>query len=139
MCDSLNSDGLVNCTNGVNNIGNSTTPTVGAEIDNQVDNTAGTFNLTQLREQARSFPYVMTDLLTNRSDIMMLYEYVLPGRSVPNLNFLAEPTPSLTTSFVVPSATVTTASPTPTETGGSAAISYSLFITLAALLLANVL
>ena len=92
LCDSLNSDGLVNCTKGVDDIGSSTIPTVGAEINDQVDNTAGIFNLTQLREQARSVPYVMTSLLMNRSDIMMLYEYVLPGHPVPNLDFLNDAT-----------------------------------------------
>ena len=137
LCNLLNSSGRVNCTNGVGNFGNSTLSTVGLEISDQVDNTAGTFNLTQLRYQAGSFPYVMTNLLKNRSDIMMLYQYVLPGRPVPNLDFLDEPTP--VTTSAVPSATVTLPTPSPTPTGGAATISYSLFITLAALLLASVL
>ena len=137
LCDSLNSDGLVSCTNGVGNISNSTAPTVGLEISDQVDNTAGIFNLTQLRYQARSFPYVTTNLLTNRSDIMMLYQYVLPGRPEPSLDFLIESTPATSATSSATLTPTTTTSPTPT--GGAATISYSLFITLAALLLASVL
>ena len=108
------------------------------EIADQEDNPAGIFNLTQLREQARPQTYAITELLTNRSDIMMLYEIVLPGRDIPNLDFLNDPTPKPTISMSVsPTASVT---PRPTETGGGAtAVSFSLFITLAALLFTSVL
>ena len=108
-----------NCTNGVNDIGTSAPPTVGLDISDQVNNTAGTFNLTQLREQARSVPYVMTSLLMNRSDIMMLYEYVLPGRPIPSLDFLIDATgiAIATSATVSPSVSPSTiASDTPSNT-----------------------
>ena len=159
-------DGQGNCTIGVGNVGTYTPSNIGLEISDQVDNPTGPFNLTQLREQARPLPYVMTELLMNRSDIMMLYNYTLPGRPVPNLDFLNDTTINATTTTtttttdtigITPTTTTaatdttdtigTTATPsttdipaaTPPDGGGSTAISYSLFITLAALLVASVL
>ena len=139
LCEYLMANGQDNCTIGVDAVVNTYTPSaIGLDISDQADNPGGTFNLTQLREQARPLPYVITDLLMNRSDIMMLYNYVLPGRPIPNLDFLNDATTTTTTAA--------TATPTPTATpttnppsGGATAISYSLFITLVALLLASVL
>ena len=122
LCEFVMADGQDNCTNGVGDIGTSTLPTVGLDISDQVNNAAGTFNLTQLREQARSFPYVMTDLLMNRSDIMMLYQYVLPGRPVPNLDFLNDAiditiaTPSVSPSTITTDTPSNTQSNTPSNT-----------------------
>ena len=132
-------NGSDNCTIGVGNIGTYMSNFTYLDIADQINNPAGTFNLTQLREQAQSLPYVMNNLLMDRNDIMMLYNYVLPGRPVPNLDFLNVTTTTTTTT--------TTATPTPTVTpvtsppggGGAAAISYSLFITLVAVLLASIL
>ena len=178
-------NGQDSCTIGVGNVAIYTPSSVGLDISDQVDNPTGTFNLTQLREQARPLPYVMNNLLMDRSDIMMLYNYVLPGRPVPNMDFLNDtttgttpmpststpstnlpgstPTPSASDtpstnppgSTPTPSASDTpstnppgstptpstsnTPSTTPSGGGGAAAVSYSLFITLVALLLASVL
>ena len=165
LCEYLMANGQGNCTIGVGNVGTYTPSNIGLEISDQVDNPTGPFNLTQLREQAQPLPYVMTDLLTNRSDIMMLYNYTLPGRPVPNLDFLngtttANATTTTTTTDTIgitPTTTTaatdttntigTTVTPsttdipaaTPPGGGGTTAISYSLFITLAALLVASVL
>ena len=141
LCEYLMANGQGDCTIGVGNVSTYTSSDIGLEISDQVDNPTGPFNLTQLRYQARPLPYVITELLTNRSDIMMLYNYTLPGRPVPNLDFLIDATGTTTTA--TPSASVT-ASPTPTTPGGgggggSSVISYSMFITLVALLLASVL
>ena len=138
LCGFLMANGQDNCTIGVGNVGTYTPLDIGLEISNQGDNPTGSFNLTQLRDQARPLPYVITELLTNRSDIMMLYNYTLPGRPVPNLDFLIDATGTTTTA--TPSASVI-ATPTPATPGGggSSAISYSVFITLVALLLASVL
>ena len=133
--ENLMANGQGNCTIGVGNVGTYTPSNIGLEISDQVDNPTGPFNLTQLREQARPFPYVMIDLLTNRSDIMMLYNNTLPGRPVPNLDFLDDTTGSTTDT---PPTSDTTTSP-PGGGGGATAVSYSLFITLVALLLASVL
>ena len=73
LCEYLMANGQGSCTISVGNIGTYTSSVIGLEISDQADNPGGTFNLTQLREQARPLPYVMTDLLMNRSDIMMLY------------------------------------------------------------------
>ena len=62
------------------------------EISDQDDSPAGYFNQTQLCKEARPLTYAVTELLTNRSDIMVLYENVLPGCDIPNLDFLNEPT-----------------------------------------------
>ena len=97
-------DGQDSCTIGVGNVATYTPSSVGLDISDQAGNPTGTFNLTQLREQARPLPYVMNNLLMDRSDIMMLYNYVLPGRPVPNLGFLNDtttgttPTPSSSSS-----------------------------------------
>ena len=135
LCEYLMADGQGSCTIGVGNIGTYTPSNIGLEISDQVDNPTGSFNLTQLREQARPLPYVMTELLMNRSDIMMLYNYTLPGRPVPNLDFLDDTTG--TTTATPPTSDTTTAPPG--GGGGATIISYSLFITLVALLLASVL
>ena len=154
-----------NCTVGVGNI----TPYISSfdslDITDQVENPAGSFNITQLHNQAITLPYVMTDLLMNRNDVMMLYENVLPGYPVPDLSFLNDtiPTPSPTsdipptsssdsdtlptlsaTSDTQPSTSTTsviTPSITPGADGGGAAatISFSLCITVVALLFAIVL
>ena len=125
-----------NCTIGVDDISSYMSTFDRLEISDQEDNPAGTFNLTQLREQARPLTYAVTELLTNRSDIMMLYEIVLPGRDIPNLDFLNEPTPTPTISMSV--SPTASESPRPTETAGTTAVSFSLFIMLAALLFTSV-
>ena len=139
FCDFVRADGpSTNCTIGVDDVSPYNSIFDYREITDQEDNPAGTFNLTQLREQAMLQTYVVTELLTNRSDIKMLYENVLPGRDIPNLDFFNEPTPSPTSSMSV--------NPTvsdmlrPTQTGGatSIAVSFSLFITLAASLFTSV-
>ena len=134
LCDNLMANGSDSCTIGVGNVGTYTPSSVGLDISDQDDNPTGTFNLTQLREQARPLQYVMTNLLMDRSDIMMLYNYVLPGRPVPNLGFLNDTTSTGTTP--TPS---TSPSTTPPGDDGAATVSYSLFITLVALLLPSVL
>lgn len=139
FCDFVRADGpSTNCTIGVDNISPYNSTFDCREITDQEDNPAGTFNLTQLREQARLHTYVVTELLTNRSDIVMLYENVLPGRDIPNLDFFNEPTPSPTSSMSV-NPTVSDM-PRPTQTGGatSIAVSFSLFITLVASLFTSV-
>lgn len=118
-------NGEGSCTISVGDVGTYTPSDIGLEISDQVDNPTGPFNLSQLREQARPLPYVMTDLLTNRSDIMMLYNYTLPGRPFPNLDFLNDRTTTETTATMTitinatatltPSTTTTTA-PTTTAT-----------------------
>ena len=156
-----------NCTIGVDNVSPYMSTFDKLEISDQVDNPTGDFNLTELREQARSLTYIVTELLTNRSDIMMLYGNVLPGRDIPNLDFLNEPTPSPTISISVspneptPSPTISmsvspneptplptismnvspiaTDTPRPRQPGGDAtAVSFSSLITLAALLFTSV-
>ena len=102
-------NGQDNCTIGIGNVGTYTSSDIGLEISDQVDNPTGPFNLTELREQARPLPYVMTELLTNRSDIMMLYDYTLPGRPVPNLDFLNDTTTTTeTTATLTATMTMTT-------------------------------
>ena len=176
-------NGSGSCTVGVGNVTSYTSTFDYLDIADQTNNPAGSFNLTQLREQARPLPYVMTELLMN-SDIMMLYNNVLPGRPVSSLDFLNDTTTMVTTTTTTTAAastgspasgTAPTVSPTGTtaptvsstgstaaltvsatnatvptispvgtpptrpEGGGTTAISYSLFITLAALLLPSVL
>ena len=130
-------NGTGDCTVGVDDITTYTSTFDGLEIADQEDNPTGTFNLAQLREQARLQTYAVTELLENRNDIVMLYKSVLPGREIPNQDFLNEPEPTPTTSAT---ATQTaTETPRPTETGGGAtAVSFSLFITLVALLFTSV-
>ena len=94
LCEYLMANGQGNCTIGVGNVGTYTPSDIGFDISDQVDNPTGPLSLTQLREQARPLPYVMTELLMNRSDIMMLYNYTLPGRPFPNLDFLDDTTTS---------------------------------------------
>ena len=141
-----------NCTIGVDNVSPYMSTFDKLEISDQVDNPTGDFNLTELREQARSLTYIVTELLTNRSDIMMLYGNVLLGRDIPNLDFLNEPTPSPTISMSVspneptPLPTISmnvspiaTDTPRPRQPGGDAtAVSFSSLITLAALLFTSV-
>ena len=164
FCDFVRADGpSTNCTIGVDNVSPYNSIFDRREITDQEDNPAGTFNLTQLREQAMLQTYVVTELLTNRSDIMKLYENVLPGRDIPNLDFFNEPTPSPTSSMSVnptvsdmlrPTQTGGDGDPTitmsvnptvsdmlrPTQTSGatSIAVSFSLFITLVASLFTSV-
>ena len=148
-----------NCTIGVDNVSPYMSTFDRLEIADQEDNPTGDFNLTELRDQARPLIYVVTELLTNRSDIMMLYKNVLPGRDIPNLDFLIEPSPSPTISMSVSSNELTpteneptlsptislNVSPTATHTprerqpgGGATAVSFSLLITLATLLFASI-
>ena len=125
LCEYLMANGQGSCTISVGNIGTYTSSVIGLEISDQADNPGGTFNLTQLREQARPLPYVMTDLLMNRSDIMMLYNYVLPGRPIPNLDFLNDATITTTittaTTTVATTTTNTTTTATTTITAAAAA------------------
>ena len=123
LCNFVMANGSdANCTIGVDNISSYMSNFDRLEISDQEDNPAGIFNLTQLREQARPMTYAVTNLLTNRSDIMMLYEDVLPQRDIPNLDFLIEPIiPTPTTS-----ATVATDMPRPTETDGATTVTVSL-------------
>ena len=114
LCEYLMANGQGSCTISVGNIGTYTPSVIGLEISDQADNPGGTFNLTQLREQARPLSYVMTDLLMNRSDIMMLYNYVLPGRPIPNLNFLNDATITTTTTTVITTTVATTTTNTTT-------------------------
>ena len=137
LCSFLEASGTGNCTVGVDDITTYMSSFNSLEIADQDGNPAGTFDLAQLREQASLQTYAVTELLTNRGDIVMLYEDVLPGRDIPNLDFLSEPEPTPTIS----AAATQTASetPRPTETGGGAtAVSFSLFITLVALLFTSV-
>ena len=89
-----------NCTIGVGNVGSYLTSFDCPEIVDQINNPSGSFNVSQLLQQARQLPYVVTDIMLNRSDIMMLYSAVLPGRPVPDTSFLYEsntiPTTSVT-------------------------------------------
>ena len=113
-----------NCTVGVDNISPYVSTFNHLEISDQDGNPAGYFNLTQLREEARPLTYAVTELLTNRSDIMSLYENVLPGCDIPNLDFLNEPTPSPTISM---SATATASDMLmPTQSGGTTAVLFLL-------------
>ena len=127
LCDFLMANGSdTNCTRGVDDDSSYPSNFNSLEIADQVTNPAGMFNLTQLREQARPLTYAVTELLTNRSDIMMLYENVLPGRDIPNLNFLNDPAPTPTMSM---SATPTASDMLmPTQSGGTTAVSFSLSI-----------
>ena len=108
LCEYLMANGQGSCTISVGNIGTYTPSVIGLESSDQADNPGGTFNLTQLREQARPLSYVMTDLLMNRSDIMMPYNYVLPGRPIPNLDFLNDATITTTIATTTIIATTTT-------------------------------
>lgn len=72
MANGSNSD----CTIGVGNIGSYLSLFNDLGIDDQVDNPAGSFDTSELYNQARQLPYVMTDLL-NRNDMMMLYTAIL--------------------------------------------------------------
>ena len=138
-CDFVRADGpSTNCTIGVDNVSPYNSTFDCREITDQEDNPAGTFNLTQLREQARLQTYVVTELLTNRSDIMMLYENVLPGRDIPNLDFFSEPKPSPTSSMSVNPTVSDMLRPTQTSGTTSIAVSFSLFITLVASLFTSV-
>ena len=94
-----------NCTIGIGNVGSYLTSFDCPEIIDQINNPSGSFNVSQLLQQARQFPYVVTDIMLNRSDIMMLYNAVLPGRPVPDISFLYE-------SNTIPTTSVT---PIPTE------------------------
>ena len=114
LCEYLMANGQGSCTISVGNIGTYTSSVIGLEISDQADNPGGTFNLTQLREQARPLSYVMTDLLMNRSDIMMLYNYVLPGRPIPNLDFLNVTTITTTTTATITTTVATTTTNTTT-------------------------
>ena len=126
ICNSVMANGPdTNCTFGVDSVSPYMSTFDRLEISDQEDNPAGTFNLAQLREQARPQTYAVTDLLTNRSDIMMLYENVLPGRDIPNLDFLTAPTPTISMS-VTPTASDM---PGPTQSDGTSTVSLSLFIT----------
>ena len=129
LCEYLMANGQGSCTISVGNIGTYTSSVIGLEISDQADNPGGTFNLTQLREQARPLPYVMTDLLMNRSDIMMLYNYVLPGRPIPNLNFLNDATITTTTIATTTVATTTTNTTTTATTTITAAAATTTTIT----------
>ena len=135
LCDNFMADASnPMCTLGVNNITNSYASTfTDLEISEQDDNPAGSFNLSQLQDQARQLPYVLTSLLMDSNDTRMLYGNVLPGREIPNLSFLNDTTNSTT----MPPDTDPTMSPG--GGGGAAAISFSLCITMVALLLATVL
>ena len=119
LCEYLIANGQGSCTIRVGNIDTYTPSVIGLEISDQADNPGGTFNLTQLREQARPLPYVMTDLLMNRSEIMMLYNYVLPGRLVLDLDFLDDAT--ITTTATTTVATTTTNTTTTATTTITAA------------------
>jgi len=130
-----------NCTTGVGDI----MPYMSSFLNNldivdQVNNPAGSFNLTQLRDQAGQLPYVATELL-NMSDIRMLYNNVLPGRPVPSPSFSVTITPTTAVSTATATATATATSTTPTITtqAGAATVSFSLLTTLVGLLLASVL
>ena len=127
LCDFVMANGSdTNCTVGVGYISPYVSTFNHLEISDQDNNPAGYFNLTQLREQARPLTYAVTELLTNRSDIVMLYENVLPVRDIPNLDFLNEATPSPTMSM---SATPTASNMLmPTQSGGTTAVSFSLSI-----------
>ena len=96
-----------NCTIGVGNVGSYLTSFDCPEIVDQINNPSGSFNVSQLLQQARQLPYVVTDIMSNRSDIMMLYSAVLPGRPVPDTSFLYE-------SNTIPT-TCTSVTPMPTE------------------------
>ena len=139
LCDFVMANGSdTNCTVGVDNISPYVSTFNHLEISDQDGNPAGYFNLTQLREQARPLTYAVTELLTNRSDIMMLYENVLPGRGIPNLDFLDEPTPTPTVSMSATATVTDTPKPTQTGDGGATAVSFSLFIMLVSLLCASI-
>ena len=129
------SSGSGNCTVGIENITTYTFDFDRLEISDQGGNPAGYFNQTELRMQAMSQTYAVSELVMNRDDIVMLYKEVLPGREIPNLDFLNEPiVPSPTTTVV----TQTTTGGMPRPTGGATAVSFSLFITLVALLFTSV-
>ena len=130
MANGLNT----NCTVAVFNVTSYMSSFNNLEISDQVDNPSGYFNLTQLRQQAEALPYVATELLMD-SDIMMLYGNVLPGYAIPNLSFLNDTTGDPTE----PSETPSTMQPGGDGGDGAAAISFSLFTMLAALLFASVL
>ena len=88
LCDFLVANGSdTNCTIGVSNVAPYLTSFDCPEIIDQLNNPTGSFNISQLHQQARELPYVMTDVL-NSSDIMMLYGAVLPEHPVPNIKFL---------------------------------------------------
>ena len=126
LCEYLMANGQGSCTISVGNIGTYTPSVIGLEISDQADNPGGTFNLTQLREQVRSLSYVMTDLLMNRSDIMMLYNYVLPGRPIPNLDFLNVTTITTTTTATITTTVATTTTNTTTTAATTITATHTL-------------
>ena len=85
------------------------------------------FNITMLRYQAGQQPYVVTDFVNMDDGNEALFMSLLPSRTIPDTSFLND---------------TTTVSATPTSPtnevggGGAAAISFSLFTTLMALVLA---
>ena len=99
LCGLLMANGSkLNCTSGVGNVAPYLSLFNCLEIIDQVNNPAGYFNISQLYQQARQLPYVMTDLL-KRNDIMMLYSVVLPERSVLDVTFLYDDDTIPTTSI----------------------------------------
>ena len=73
LCDYVMANGShTNCTVGVDDISPYVSTFNHLEISDQDDNPAGYFNLTQLREQARPMTYAVTELLTNRSELIIL-------------------------------------------------------------------
>ena len=97
LCDFLvANESDTNCTIGVGNVASYFTSFNCPEIIDQLNNPTGSFNISQLHQQARQLPYVMTDLL-NSSDIMMLYNAVLPEHPIPNIKFLYD---NVTTSTI---------------------------------------
>ena len=100
------------------------------DVDDQATNPAGMFNTAMLRYQAGQQPYVVTDFVNMDDGNEALFMSLLPSRTIPDTSFLNDTT--------TVSATPTT-TPSPTNEvggGGAAAISFSLFTTLVALVLA---
>jgi len=83
-----------------------------------------------LLTQAGQQPYVVTDFINMDDGNSALFMSLLPSRPIPSINFLNETTG--------PSASPTP-TPTPRDDGGAAAVSFSLFSTLVALVLAYLL
>ena len=99
------------------------------DVDDQVTNPAGMFDTTMLLNQAGQQPYVVTDFVNMDVENEALFMNLLPSRTIPDTSFLNDTT---TTVSATP-----TAIPTPTNRGGgAAAVSFSLFTTLMALVLA---
>ena len=107
-----------NCTISVGNVGPYLTSYDSPEIIDQINNPSGSFNTSQLHQQAKQLPYVMTDIVMNRSDIMMLYSAVLPGRPVPDTSFLYD-------SYTTPTTSV---SPIPTSRPEGSVLYISVYI-----------